>query len=164
MHIRPETPSDIKALHELTYAAFEPMSFSDNSEADLLDNLRSDGDLYLSLVAIDHDRIIGHIAFSPAVIGYEELGWFGIGPVSVAPDRQRSGVGSALMAEGLNRLRVEGAKGCALTGNPDYYSRFGFVSDGNVTYSGTPNKFVQWLAFKDDKPTGELRFSKALQE
>lgn len=164
MFIRPEAPRDTDALHRLTRTAFAPMRFSDGSEADALDRLRHDGDLALSLVAIDGDEIVGHIAFSPAVIGAQGEGWFGIGPVSVAPHRQRSGIGSALMKEGLDRLRAEGATGCVLTGSPAYYGRFGFVSDGAVHHRDTPAAHVQWLAFKGDRPRGEVRFSAGIQE
>ena len=165
MHIRLEQPGEEPALHALTYAAFKPMSFSDNSEADRLEILRRDGDLTLSLVAVDDDGdVIGHAAFSPAFIGSETEGWYGLGPISVRPDRQRSGVGSALINEGFARLKTIGAKGCVLTGSPDYYHRFGFVADTDVTYLDVSGKFVQWLAFDGSTPIGEVRFSDGLQE
>ena len=165
MHIRLEQPGEEPALHALTYAAFKPMSFSDNSEADRLEILRRDGDLTLSLVAVDDDGdVIGHAAFSPATIGAETEGWYGLGPISVRPDRQRSGVGSALINEGVARLKTLGAKGCVLTGSPDYYNRFGFVADTDVTYLDVPGKFVQWVAFDGSTPIGEVRFSDGLQE
>ncbi|WP_341213643.1 N-acetyltransferase [uncultured Limimaricola sp.] len=164
MLIRPEEPSDVDRLRSLTAAAFEPMRFSDGSEAEALDRLRRDGDLTLSLVAHDDHDIVGHIAFSPATIGSESEGWFGVGPVSVTPRRQRMGIGTALMKEGLKRLRAQGANGCVLTGDPAYYGRFGFVADGAVTYQRTPAKHIQWLAFQGTRPRGELRFSDGLQD
>jgi putative acetyltransferase len=164
VQIRSEQSGDEEQLYSLTAAAFEPMNFSDGTEADALNTLRRDGNLVLSLVAVEESVIVGHIAFSPATIGVEKNGWFALGPVSVTPKRQRKGIGSALINEGLRRLNSTGAKGCVLTGDPAYYSRFGFVSDGTVTYLDTPSKYVQWHQFTDDKPGGEVQFSPGLQE
>jgi len=117
------------------------------------------GNLTLSLVAVMADEIIGHVAFSPATIGNESEGWYALGPISVTPGRQRKGVGSALIKEGLNWLKAHDAKGCVLTGNPDYYGRFGFQSDSLVTYLNTATKYVQWLPFPDFKSSfGQLYF------
>ncbi len=65
MLIRPETPDDIDAIRDLTAAAFASMPYSDGTEPELIDRLRADGDLHLSLVACDGDALIGHVAFSP---------------------------------------------------------------------------------------------------
>ena len=51
MLIRHETPADVDAIHDLTWTAFKPMPFSDDTEADILRALRAAGDLTISLVA-----------------------------------------------------------------------------------------------------------------
>ena len=66
--IRPERAGDEAVIHELTEAAFRDMPFSEGDEQELVDALRNDGDLTLSLVAEDGMRIVGHIAFSPVAI------------------------------------------------------------------------------------------------
>ncbi|WP_432431976.1 GNAT family N-acetyltransferase [Rhizobium leguminosarum] len=58
-------------------------------------------------------------------------GWLGLGPISVEPDRQRSGLGKSLVFAGFDALRQHGAAGVALIGSPKIYSRYGFVSDGH---------------------------------
>jgi len=161
MEIRQEHPSDIKAIHQLTTDAFAPMNFSDGTEPDIPDRLRASGELTLSLVAIVEDAVVGHAAFSPVKAGSVTSGWYGLGPISVTPSLQRTGIGSALIYEGFKRLKALDALGCALTGNPAYYSRFGFVSDGNLHYGSVPDSHVQWIAFGEDKPQGELIFSAA---
>ncbi len=162
MRIRPEKSQDIETLHQLTAAAFAPMPFSDGSEPDILDRLREDGDLTLSLVAEDPTGcIVGHIAFSPVIAGSTSSGWFGLGPVSVAPDRQKQGIGRALIEEGLQGLRGLSASGCALIGDPALYGRFGFAS-GALTYPGLEASLVQHLVLDGSPaPTGELRFAPA---
>ncbi|MEL6840780.1 MAG: N-acetyltransferase, partial [Pseudomonadota bacterium] len=104
MLIRPETSADIKTIRQLTDIAFAPMPYSDGTEGAALDQMRSDGDLTLSLVAEDAGLIIGHVAFSPAQIGRTSGPWYGLGPISVRADRQRQGIGTQLAQEGLKQL------------------------------------------------------------
>ncbi|MFE6255418.1 GNAT family N-acetyltransferase [Agromyces sp. NPDC057865] len=163
MRIRPEQPGDEDAIHELTLAAFEPMPFSDGTEAPIVRSLRGDGDLTISLVAEEDGVIIGHVAFSPVSIDGASDGWFGLGPVSVAPDRQRRGIGSALIGIGLQQLRDEGALGCALIGNPAVYRGMGFESDGLLTYRSLDVAFVQRIVFRGPAPRGRLRFAAAFE-
>lgn len=159
--IRPEQAEDKQIIHDLTIAAFASVSFSDGSEAPIITKLRNDGDLTVSLVAVRDGDIVGHVAFSPVTIGTESDGWYGLGPVSVWPDKQRQGIGSALINEGLAILRANGAKGCVLIGDPAYYGRFGFRSDGNLSYQELPAQYVQSLPFQNGRATGQLKFSPA---
>ena len=161
MEIRNERDGDVDAIYQLTLAAFEPMFFSDGSEAPLVGLLREDGDLTISLVAEIDNEIVGHIAFSPVAINGKHDGWFGLGPVSVHPDRQKQGIGRLLIGRGLTLLQERGATGCALTGNPEIYSRLGFQSDGNLSYGTLDKQFVQWIAFTGAAASGELKFAPA---
>lgn len=167
--IRAEQSGDEHVIHDLTVAAFATMPYSDGSEAPIIAGLRQDGDLTISLVAvegpdIEGPDIVGHIAFSPVRIGAGASGgWYGLGPVSVRPDRQRRGIGRLLIDEGLARLRARGAKGCVLVGDPAYYSRFGFRSDGRLGYADLPSRYVQWLSFGDEPEAGGLTFSPAFE-
>lgn len=161
MLIRPERPDDVDAIDRLTVAAFEPQWFSDGSEAPIVRSLRASGDLTLSLVAEDDGDIVGHVAFSPVTIDGSHDGWFGLGPISVRLDRQRRGVGRALVAEGLRRLRNREARGCALIGDPAIYSRMGFGSDGLLSHLDLDRAVVQHVTFSGPSPRGELRFAPA---
>ncbi len=163
LKIRREQAKDCKAIHQLTTEAFSGLPYSDGSEPHIIDRLRADGDLTLSLLAVSNDNLIGHIAFSPVTIGNHTSAWYGLGPVSVRPNRQRSGIGSALINEGLRILKNMGANGCALIGNPDYYSRFGFISNGAVQYEDLEDKYVQWKSFGEQRPEGVLIYSPGFQ-
>jgi len=163
LKIRKERPSDIRFIRQLTTDAFANLSISDGSEPAIIDDLRRAGDLALSLVVVQDDNLVGHVAFSPVIVGESAEKWFGLGPVSVLPQRQREGIGTALINEGLQRLRVEGAAGCVLVGDPAYYHRFGFVSDGTIHYGDVPDECVQWLSFGDSRPKGMLQYSSAFQ-
>lgn len=163
MVIRPERAGDEKIIHELAIAAFRPIAFSNGSEASIIDGLREDGELTISLVALVGADIVGHIAFSPVSVGDDREGWFGLGPVAVWPERQRQGVGRALIEEGLAILKTRGAKGCVLVGSPELYERFGFQSDGALTYQDVPVQYVQSLPFRGARPVGQVRFSGAFE-
>lgn len=163
MIIRPEAPSDIPAISQVTQAAFLTLEISQNTEHLIIDALRKAGVLTLSLVAEDQGKIIGHIAFSPIIISDGTKEWYGLGPVSVAPERHGQGVGSALIKEGLSRLRDRGAKGCALVGNPEFYHRFGFQAEPDLIYEGVPPEFFMALAFQPPMPRGTVVFHPGFQ-
>lgn len=162
LRIEPERPGDAIEIGRLTTTAFAPMPFSDGDEARVIDDLRAAQALSVSLVAIGAaGQVIGHIAFSPVRIDSQRSSWSGLGPVSVAPRLQGRGVGSALITRGLDLLRGRQAAGCVLLGNPDYYRRFGFLSDPALTYRGQPNPYFQHLVLKGPPAKGDVSFHPA---
>jgi predicted N-acetyltransferase YhbS len=161
MHIRNERPADARAIYTLTAAAFADMPYSDGDEPELIEALRADGALDVSLVATVGDDIVGHIAFSRVTIDQSAGDWFGLGPVSVHPDRQRQGIGSALIREGLARIAAMGAAGCVLLGHIGYYGRFGFAHDPGLTFAGAVNPAFQVLTLKGETPRGEAVYHPA---
>lgn len=163
MIIRLETTVDHQAIYDLTRDAFAPMSFSDGSEPDIINQLRADGDLTLSLVA-EQDGIIGHAAFSPAKISNAEGAWYGLGPISVRAYMQRQGIGTQLTHAGLDILRKMGAGGCVLTGNPDVYRPMGFENDHALTYSGLNPRYISYYTLDGTVPKGEINFAEPLEE
>ena len=158
MVVRPETAEDAAAIRALTVAAFKDVPYSSGTEAAIVDALRDAGALALSLVAEDHGRIVGHVAFSPVTINGEAGRWFGLGPISVEPGQQRRGIGQALIQDGLERLKAAGAEGCVLLGDPAYYRRFGFVSDAKLRYGDVPPDYFQRLSFNGAEPEGEVAY------
>ncbi|KGE01202.1 N-acetyltransferase [Rhizobium sp. YS-1r] len=163
MLIRTELPSDEDAIHELTATAFAPMPYSNGSEAPIIRALRSSGDLTFSLVAEEDGVVIGHVAFSPVTIDGVHGGWFGLGPISVQPERQHQGIGKALISDGLKRLKERGAAGCALIGNPEVYRGSGFESDRLLSYGDLDRRYVQRIVFSGPSPRGVLKFADAFE-
>lgn len=159
MEIRPEQSGEEQAIHDLTQLAFATMPYSDGTEGPIIEALRKDGDLTLSLVAVEGDRIVGHVAFSPVTIEGRHDGWFGLGPISVLPELQRRGIGKALISAGQDILRRRGASGCALIGDPAYYSRVGFVSNGMLQYGELDRSLVQFIVYQGPQPQGSLKFA-----
>jgi putative acetyltransferase len=164
VQIRNEEPCDQEAIHQLTERAFASAPYSDGTEAQIVRLLREHGDLTISLVAEEDGQIVGHVAFSPVTIDGRHEGWFGLGPISVEPARQRQGIGRSLIERGLGLLRGRHAHGCALIGSPDYYRRVGFRSEGRLSYGLLDSVYVQWIAFDGRLPSGELKFAPAFEQ
>jgi putative acetyltransferase len=157
--IRDERPDDAAAIRAVTLAAFAAMPYSRQSEAAIIEALRAAGALAASLVAEAGDAVIGHVAFSPVTIdGAGRAGWYAVGPLSVRPDRQRSGIGSALMQAGIARLRTLGGAGCVVIGDPRYYERFGFRDEPGLSAEGVPAEHFRVLAFAPERVSGVVAF------
>jgi putative acetyltransferase len=140
------------------------MPYSRRTEAAVADALRAAGALAVSLVAVADDEVVGHVAFSPVTIDGNDGdgdGWYGVGPVSVRPDRQRQGIGSALVKAGLARIAALGGRGCVLVGDSGYYGRFGFESTSSLVYAEMPSPFFQALALAGTLPSGTVAFHAA---
>ena len=120
--IRRERSEDTAAIDALLRAAFP-----EAVEADLVRRLRADGDLVLSLVAEENNAIIGQVAFVPVALdpdpGYRI---WGLAPISVQPQRQGQGIGSALTGAGLDAAEKAGIGLVLVLGDQNYYGRFGF--------------------------------------
>ena len=159
--LRPEQAGDEATIFAITEAAFRDMPFSDGDEPELVNTLRADRDLALSLVAEDGEGIVGHIAFSPVTISDGTKDWYGLGPVSVTPDLQRSGIGSKLIRRGIADMRALGAKGIILLGSDEYYPRFGFEHDPGLQYPGPPPEYFQRLVLDGPAPRGIVKYAPA---
>jgi putative acetyltransferase len=121
--VRPEAEPDHDGIRRVHEQAFAPSP----GEARLVDELRAAGDLVpdLCLVAVEGGEVVGHIAHSRARLesGHEVLS---LAPMGVLPDRQRSGIGSALVRESLERAAATDFPLVVVLGHPEYYPRFGF--------------------------------------
>ena len=159
--IRNEAAADQAAIGALTTAAFLTAAHASGTEAAIVRDLRSAGMLVLSLVAIDPaGEIVGHAGFSPIETDMPGR-WFGLGPLSVAPALQRTGVGSALVRAGLAQLSDQGAAGVVLVGDPAYYGRFGFAPRPGLSCEGVPDAYVQALAFEEPPVWKSIAFHPA---
>jgi putative acetyltransferase len=145
MNLRPEAPADwdaIDAVHQL--------AFGQPGEAALVRALRREAKPYLGLVAELEERVVGQITFSPVSIEGGSPPALGLGPLAVEPRCQRSGIGSALVREGLRRCAAL-AEIVVVLGHAEYYPRFGFrsASERGLRYRSEvfdPSFFVLELA------------------
>ena len=164
MIIRSEKPSDIEAITEITKAAFEDHSFSQQTEHFTIRDLRTAGALTISLVAEIDGRIIGHIAFSPVTISDGTTNWYALGPVSVLPDYQGRRTGTAMINHGLARLQSMGGEGCVLVGLPTYFHRFGFKNYPLLLHEEVPQEVFSAKSFVGRMPVGKVEFHQAFKQ
>jgi len=162
--IRSEKPSDIKAIDEVTQAAFEDHSFSQNTEHFIINDLRADDALTISLVSEVDGRIVGHIAFSSVTISDGTTNWHGLGPVSVLPEYQGRRIGTTLINSGLALLESISSKGCVLVGLPTYFNRFGFWNRPQLIHEGTPQEVFVARSLVGRVPSGTVEFHQAFKQ
>ena len=156
MNIREYAEADSGAVRKLLECAFPTPV-----EADLVEQLRLDGDNAIELVAEDQGAIVGHVFFSPVEAPFRALA---LGPVAVAPERQRGGIGSALIDAGHDRARALGFEAVFVLGEPGYYRRFdydpGLARGFSSPYSG-PYFMALALGSELSAMTGEVRHAPA---
>lgn len=121
MIVRAERSGDHPAIREVHDASFDTPN-----EADLVDALREAGRLWVSLVAAERDRVVGHVAFSPVTLLGATMG-VGLAPLAVLPEYRRRGIGARLVREGLRVCAQSGYEWVVVLGDPRYYRRFGFT-------------------------------------
>lgn len=137
MLIRRETSDDLAAVHAVTAAAFAKAGAEVPVEATLVAELRESGAWLpsLSLVATDDDgAVIGHVLCTRGHVDQDPVA--ALGPLSVAPEHQRGGIGLALVHSVLGAADALGEPLVALLGSPAYYGRFGFRA--STDYRITP--------------------------
>ena len=161
VEIREETIADIPSIEAVTIAAFLNAPHTSHTEQFIVNALREGGQLTLSLVAETGDVIVGHVALSPVRISDGTSGWFGLGPVSVAPESQRRGIGSRLIHEALRSLRERRAGGCVVLGEPAYYGRFGFEPDPGLVLPNVPPEYFRAISFGTSRPRGIVAYHPA---
>ncbi|WP_226647730.1 GNAT family N-acetyltransferase [Microbulbifer variabilis] len=159
--IRNENKGDVEPIHRVTVLAFRDAPYSDHTEQFIVRALRKADALFLSQVAESDGEIVGHVAISPVNISDGSANWFGLGPISVLPEYQGRGVGSKLMENALADLKEQGAAGCVVLGDPNYYGRFGFKVVDGLVFPGVPAEYFQALSFGSSFPQGKVAYHEA---
>ena len=118
-NIRQEQIKDYEAVHKVVELAFRDMEDSDHNEPFLVDQLRQTDAFIpeLSLVAEVDEEIVSE---------NKSVTSLGLAPVSVLPEYQNRGIGSALIREAHKRATELGYGSVVLLGHKDYYPRFGY--------------------------------------
>lgn len=158
MIIRSESPADESTIETLTTVAFRNAAHTSHTEQFIVNALRKTGMLSMSLVAEVEGTLVGHVAVSPVTISDGSKGWYGLGPISVLPEHQKTGIGSRLMEEAISELKKSDASGCVLLGDPSFYSRFGFVVIPGLVLPGVPPEYFQALIFNSVIPQGDVTY------
>lgn len=129
--VRQEEVCDREAVERVVELAFRQVAESDHTEHELVGRLRQSRSFVpqLSLVAVDGaGGVIGHVLMTEVSIvsvGCRHVS-LALAPVSVLPEWQRKGVGTALIREVHSRASRLGYGSAVVLGHKDYYPRFGY--------------------------------------
>jgi putative acetyltransferase len=165
MEVRPERAEDHAAIREVNRLAF-----GREAEGRLVDALRAGGYVRLSMVAEDEGRIVGHILFSelPIVTRPGEIEALALAPMAVVQSRQRQGIGTLLVREGLRACADLGHRIVLVVGHPGYYPRFGFsakLAERLASpYSGEAFMALEVSPGALDDVAGEVRYPAPFQD
>jgi putative acetyltransferase len=159
--IRAERPGDQAAIRDVIELAFLGKPYSNGAEAAIVESLRVQSGLSVSLVAEVNSRIVGQIIFSPAISEDGRTGWYALGPVAVLPGMQRQGLGASLIESGIAALAALHAAGCILVGDARYYSRFGFESTPQLSPSTEPAEYFMVKLLEGPVPKVPIHFHPA---
>ena len=139
--IREEKAEDYDAVREINDKAFGQVE-----EGRIVDKIREACEEIISLVAVEGEKVVGHIFFSPTEITHngKTIKGMGLAPMAVHPDYQNKGIGSALVMEGIKRVEETSCPFVIVLGHDKYYPRFGFETAS--MYSIKP----QWDGVPDE--------------
>ena len=145
--IRDETADDAEAVHALLLECFPTAA-----EADLVRQLRQDGDIAFSFVALAADAVVGHVVFSRLIA---PRGSLALAPVAVTTASRRQGIAAALIETGIARAKAQSLAMVVVLGDPAYYRRFGFREQ---TVEGMPSPYagpnLMGLMLAEGQPRG----------
>ena len=127
LELRDSVPADLGAIESLY-----PEAFPDENLLPLVRDLLQDKTITTSIVGVIDTRIVGHVIFTNCGVTGQPINATLLGPLAVAPARQRQGIGSAIVRAGLRRLEEAGVGLVLVLGDPNYYRRLGFLPESHV--------------------------------
>jgi putative acetyltransferase len=162
--LRPEQAADRESVRRVVTAAFGAENPEHGSEVariwDGLGHHRRAG-----LVAEERGVVLGHVGLSQGWVDArrELVEVWVLSPLSVVPERQREGLGTALVAAAVDTARGSGTPALFLEGSPSYYGARGFERADRhgflpAALERTPRAAFQVVVFDAHEPwmTGQL--------
>jgi len=172
--IRQERKEDYRDTEEVVRRAFENETYSDQSEHTLVAKLRKSEVFVpdLSLVAVNEDKIIGHILLSKIWIDTEDkkVESLALAPISVLPEYQNKGVGRKLIQQALTIVEKLDFESVIVMGHEAYYPKFGFKKASHWGIQAPfeiPDELLMAIELKDnslDHVSGVIQYSNAFFE
>lgn len=121
-------PDELEPLNILYSSAFP-----EEDLLPLIQDLHNDTQNMFSFVFEEEGDIIGHICFTVCHINADEHTLALLGPMAVAPNKQKQGIGSLLIQHGLQFLSERKFNKVMVLGDPNYYGRFGFSQEHAIS-------------------------------
>ena len=155
--IRRETAADYRAVEELHRNAFWNVQVPGCSEHYLAHVLRKHPDFIpeLDLVYELDGEIVGNVMYTKSELleeGGNSTGILTFGPIGVAPEYQRRGIGKALLEASFDIAAGLGYPAIAIFGDPDNYVARGFRSCKRYNVCLEGDVYPAALLVKELKP------------
>ena len=155
--IRQETHKDYKEIISMILRSFrEGTDYSDGTDIIALVEEIRDSEYYipkLSFIAELDGKLVGHFLFSKFPLSStpngvhiddrEEKNIVMLAPVAVHADYFHQGIGSVMLTQGIEKVRIAGYKGITVEGDYHFYNRIGFKTSSKYNIyptSGIPMK------------------------
>lgn len=144
--IRNEDENDYRQVEELTREAFWNLYVQGCDEHYLVHKMRTHPDFITTLdfVAVFEDKIIGNIMYTQSHLRDESnhrTETITFGPISVLPEYQKQGVGSALIRHSQKVAVENNHKVIIIQGHPHNYCKHGFRSSKDYNISDSEGKY-----------------------
>jgi putative acetyltransferase len=139
-------------------------AFPTEQEANLIDRLRRNGRLMISLVAESAGEAVGHVAFSAVTIDSARANGVSLAPLAVRFEWQRRGIGAQLVRVGVSACERAGVGFIVLVGEPEYYRRFGFLKARSIGLDneyGADDAFMALELFPQAVVAGMVRLRRS---
>lgn len=150
IRIAPETPADAAQAQALVLDAFGPGRFAKTAE-----RLREASRCVAGFTARLDGRMVGSVRLWAIAVGGADALF--LGPIAVAADARREGLGADLVAACVDEARRRGVAGVLLVGDAPYFSRFGFVAAPGAVLPGPVDpRRVLWLAIGSEAADGAV--------
>ncbi|GAK58150.1 acetyltransferase [Candidatus Vecturithrix granuli] len=148
--IRNETEQDFREVEEVTREAFWNLYVPGCTEHYLVHQMRNHPDFIkdLDFVAENNGKIVGNIMYTNAWLLNEqgqEKDIISFGPLSVLPEYQRQGIGSALIRHTIQIARQQGIQVIVILGDPHNYCQHGFKSGKDLNISDMNGEYPYGL-------------------
>jgi putative acetyltransferase len=150
MLIRLEQKSDHFEVENLTREAFWNLHVPGCDEHYLVHIMRDHPDFipYLNFVAIQDNKIVGNIMYTKSYIinkNNEKIESISFGPISVLPQYQKKGIGSALIKHSIQIAKENNHNLIIIEGHPHNYCKHGFIASKKYNISNNENKYPSSL-------------------
>ena len=145
--LRNEKVSDYRTVEELTREAFWNHHVPGCNEHYLLHIMRNADSFIneLDIVAELDGKIVGNIVYTKAKIVTDDGNCHEVisfGPLSIHPEFQGRGIGGLLIEHTKTMAKELGYKAILIYGDPDYYSKFGFVAAETYKIATADNMYA----------------------
>lgn len=151
VRIAPETPADAVEAEALVLDAFGPGRFAKTAE-----RLREMAPFVAGFTARQDGRLIGSVRLWAITVGDTEALF--LGPIAVAADARREGLGADLVKACIEEGRKRAVAGILLVGDAPYFARFGFVAAPDAVLPGpADHRRVLWLPIAGGSLEGPVK-------